>query len=837
MNLDAIIARAAPPPERVGGPFEPVATDPDSLELRRRHMVEAFGSASAAAAHAEAVGVEPEAWFGRLGDVRIDGDDPSWALEFREIYEYLLDGPLPFRAVRRWARARIESDWPAVLPRGPDALEGFLDYLAARFSQPINSVLGTERRLGLAPSWDERLRRSPVLGWLLGRVAADWLADVNTIVRRAATDRFLFARAFFGAEDPGRLLKVEPGLGDSHDGGRSVAILRFERGSVVYKPKDLRVAAAVREIAVQVGEPGVDGPSMLLRDGYAWEAEYQARPVAAPEDADAFYRALGGWLALLQGLGAVDFWFDNLIAEGATPRFIDFETAIQPLGFMYRPGGAVADLARLDPATVGILPLLFVSGDGEEPIDLGCLTRPGKQRIPGFVAGDSPGTWEESRFAPHRLGGKSIDVADHFEAFEEGYLRVARTLRDSSLQTRLIGVLRRWRDASIRIILIDTWTCYSLIRSSLAFGNLGDGVWREIVLHRMVSRTADVKGWLRESAVAGLRRLDVPLFQTRLDSRDLFGTERGRRSDLFPLDALSEVPRRLRVLAAAPEEQRLGWLRSSFGLRADNPPRRPPGKGTFRPASAGNLLEWANAIATDIERQVESDDRGGPLWIGACIHAFSGWRGIVPLGQDILSGRAGLALALLELASGLERPGLATLACEALENAALEYIESPGYLDSSGFVVGVGGLIAALARVPALRPLAGEVYRAGAAREVWMKSGGDFVSGLEGWCRAASAVGEPAPLRHGPGRPYAPAILPRLAPWLDVPNAAPFCPDRRTAARLRQSRERQGTWFGHLWLDDRHNLSGVDGLPALAVQFVRLAASEPVIAAIPEYLR
>ena len=125
-----------------------------------------------------------------------------------------------------------------------------------------------------------------------------------------------------------------------------------------------------------------------------------------------------------------------------------------------------------------------------------------------------------------------------------------------------------------------------------------------------------------------------------------------------------------------------------------------------------------------------------------------------------------------------------------------------------------------------LRPLAAETWRAAASREIWMRSGGDFVSGLAGWREAAAALGETAPSRHGPGLPYAPSALARLAVWLDPENAAPLCPDRRAAARLRRDFDRHGSWFPALWLDDRHNLSGIDGLPALAVCFARLARGE-----------
>ena len=839
MNLDGIIARAAPPPERTGGPFAPVRTDPDVLRHRQERMAAAFGSREAAAAHAEEIGVHPDAWFGRLRDVRLDGGEPVWATYFRETHARLRDGSrYPFRDVRKWMKECLLAGWPVDLARGPNAHSGFLDYFAERLAPPMHALKFAERQLGLEPTWNERFERSAALAWILGQVAADSLADADAILRRTARDRHLFSRAFFDADEPGRLLKVEAGLGDPHEGGASVAILRFERGSVVYKPKDLRIAAAVGDIAALIGAPGVTGPRMLVRDGYAWEAEWSPAPVAGPEAADAFFQALGGWLAMLQGLAAVDFWFDNLIADGATPRFIDFETAVQPLGMRVDPNGTLTELMRINPGTVGILPMFSVPTAGHDPTDLGCVTRPGKHRLPSVLSPDAA-EWEESRFAPRLADGAAVDASDHFDAFEDGYLRVAHVLRDRDLQSRMIRELRRVPDAAIRVIVANTWTFYGMIRRSLALGCLADGVWREIALHRELDVFSDVSGSLRESMVADLRRLDVPFSYTRLNSRTLFGTGQGRMDGVFALDALAEVPRRLEVLASAPDDERLAWLRSTFSLREDNPPPRlpPHGDAKLAAADAASLLEWAREIASGIERSARIDERGKPIWAGVSVNVFAGWRGIMALGVDVLCGRAGLALALRELASGLDEPRFAALAAETLEGAALDYLKWPEFHSNPGFVVGVGGLVTALARTPGLRPLAEKVFHTAAEGEIWLYWGADFVSGLEGWRTAAASVGEPPPREHGSQVAYSPLGQSVLAAWLDPENAVPVCPDRRAAARRRRDRDRHGSWFAGRWIDDRHNFSVVDGLPALAVAFMRLAEGGTIDSAIIDYLR
>jgi lantibiotic modifying enzyme len=829
VSLADIIARAAPPPERAdSGAFEFVVTDEASWARRRERLNAAFGSINRLALHAEELGVAPDAWIDRFRDVTLVGDPPDWAHAFGAIFERLTDGPAPYAEVRRWAKTEAEAAWPSGLPRGPDALEGPLDYLASRFGAVLQQTFQFERRLGSRSGWAGRFRRSPGLAYALGRVACDWLADLTTMIIRVAADRALLARAIFGGLDPGTLIGIEAGLGDPHAGGRSVAILRFQRGAVVYKPKDLRVADVVDEIAGLLPEAGLATPRRLSRDGYAWENLCEVRALKGRDEAEAFFRTLGAWLAVLHPLGATDFWFDNLIAEGATPRFVDFETAVQPP--IPPPPGVLPAFAwtalEASPLHTGILPWPIQIRDGEDPTDIGCMARPGLHRMPLTAPGFKTLTWHEDRFAPHFAEGVPADAADYFGAFEDGYFQVAGAFSDPTLCERAVEILGRAGDAPVRIIRIDTWTCYGMVNASLAPRHLADGVWREIALHAALDMRGDI-GVLREAAVRDLRRLDIPLFHTRLDSRDLFSCEGERQPAFFEKNAITAARDRFRNLAGLTVDERAAWLRSGFGMRADNPPWRTPTRAAPAPAHADDLLAWSDEIATDIQRLAIADDDGGPNWIGRFHDVFTGMQSVIPLGFDILSGRAGLALALHELAERLGRPALADLARETLSGAARDYLNhmEVNLPYGAGYLVGAGGLINALAGEPGLRQLAAEVFRQASRQEIWMQSGDDYVSGLAGWREAAHSLGAAVPVRHGAQRPYAPSAVRRLARWLTPEDASPLCPDRHAAARLHHDRERHGSWFAALWLDDRHNLSGVDGVPALALAFARLAAA------------
>ncbi len=836
MDLDILIARASPPPERGGdGPFISTPTDPDSWARREDRLLKAFGSRRALGSHAETLGLSLDAYLARFGDVRLEGPTPDWGRAFREIFSRLADTEAPFSDVYSWARSCAEAEWPDGLPRGANALDGAISHLEWRFRSILTQTMRYEARLGVSKStWEARLARSPALAYALGRAMVDWRSDLVRMLRHAANDRAELSSRFFGGGDPGLLISIEHGLGDPHAGGRSVAILRFANGSVVFKPKDLRIAGVMQEIVGLISSVDLSPPSTVPRAGYAWETEYAPRPVTDTGDADRFYQALGGWLALLQTMNATDFWFDNLIADGPTPRFVDFETVLQPTSpwppQIRRLVDEDAISFSMRVANVGILPLQMSTREGLEPTDLGCLCQPGEHRTPmKAVEQDGLFVWKEDRYAPRYESGDFADSAAHFDALEDGYLRVSRELGSVATQDRILAALESVPDAQLRFLLIDTWTCYRIVQESLLPSTLSDGVWREIALHKMLPRYAGLSGALREAAVRDMRRLDIPLFLTAPASRDLLGVEGEARRDAFEEDAIATMRAAFGTMTEATDRERLAWLRSSFSARAANPPRRTPVRGQAAPAEPGDLLAWADQIATEVQDLAVTNDCGYPTWIGMMHDVHFGRRFLAPLSIDILSGRAGIARALLELGERLGRTDLAAIARETLRGAARDYAESMNFSQDMGvgYAVGVGGLLQVLAREPCLREDARMVYRSALEKEAWMRSGSDFVSGLAGWKDAALALGGTVPERHGPQRPYAPSALPRLAPWLDPNHAEPVCADRRAATRMRRDRDQLESWFAERWIDDRHDLSGIDGTPALAVAFARLASVHP----------
>ncbi|MEC8178649.1 MAG: DUF4135 domain-containing protein, partial [Pseudomonadota bacterium] len=81
------------------------------------------------------------------------------------------------------------------------------------------------------------LARFPSLDRLLGELSATTLAAVSEFAERFAADRPLLDT--LADRRLGALKDISFGEGDAHHGGRTVNILEFEHGRIVYKPRSL----------------------------------------------------------------------------------------------------------------------------------------------------------------------------------------------------------------------------------------------------------------------------------------------------------------------------------------------------------------------------------------------------------------------------------------------------------------------------------------------------------------------------------------------------------------------------------------------------------------------
>jgi hypothetical protein len=323
-----------------------------------------------------------------------------------------------------------------------------------------------------------------------------WRRHVAEILARAAADDRAIARAFFDGTSCGRITDMRLGLSDRHKDGRSVALVEFERGRVVYKPRtgkaEVAWAALLRSMNENGFKPVLKNARALRRKGYHW-MEHVA-PARCPDVAAVrrFYKRLGGLIAAAYLSNAVDCHRENLIAAGEHPLLVDLDAlwhvssvtkTESATGLLYRtgffptsnPDSLLSRSSVLGKPATGTH-LAKVGARPESPADYA------DEIVAGFAAG-----W-------HCLVGTP--------ARRTAFRRRLRALR---------GQERRW-------IYFATENYAAIIRVSVQPGALVSGTMRLGVIRRLCERPT-VGADTVEVEIDAMERLDIPYFTRRTSVR------------------------------------------------------------------------------------------------------------------------------------------------------------------------------------------------------------------------------------------------------------------------------------------------------------------------------
>ncbi|MET8150004.1 type 2 lanthipeptide synthetase LanM family protein [Actinoplanes sp. NPDC049668] len=638
---------------------------------------------------------------------------------------------VPTRGIVTAARDRMLDRVRGVLPAAElaAAADGFTEELGARLVRLTGGVLATDfharqrageltgddgpgrfadfvHRLAGPDGLSTLLARYPVLGQLIAEAASS-AADTGTeLLKRYAGDRRALIDALLDGRDPGPLTGVHAGLGDPHQGGRSVALLTFGDGRrVIYKPRSLASYATLAALIdwLNGAVPGLDlrAAATLTRPAYGYAEFIAHRPLADLEAGARFYRRAGALLALLHAVRAVDLHCENLIADGEHPVLVDAEMLFHP---ELPPPGATDDPARrMLSASVhrtGLLPAVMVvpagivdcsglGGYGAAAPDgpKWNLTGPGHDRLRPHPGGTAAGLNRP------RLHGRELDPSD-FEAALRGGLRDGydAIMNDRAGFRKLLdtadglGVRITFRPSRTYALLLDGATHPDLLRDDAgrvrAFGVLSNA-----------SAADELRAPLVEHEVADLRRGDIPFFTALAGGRDVWTATGACLPGLLPGTGLDDAAATLAAMGAADLHDQEWIVRATLASRhpVDGGHRAAaalPGPVPGHEAGPFRLLTAACGLADQIlARGVTGGDRVN--WLGLEIVDGVRWM-VLPMGASLANGYLGVALFLAQLA---ELTGIARYreTARRAASAAGPLCESLAARPDLAVHVGVGG--------------------------------------------------------------------------------------------------------------------------------------------------
>lgn len=509
----------------------------------------------------------------------------------------------------------------------------------------------------------------PVLARLIATLTRQWLDTTNEFLNRLALDQ-AGVRALAGAGGAVPVTRVVGGLSDRHRGGHCVLRCEFADGAqVLYKPKDLRVDAAWRDLVEWLNRQGppVDLRAVrtLAREGYGWAEFVDHTGCPDARAAALFFRRAGAWLALLHCLAGADMHHENLIASGEHPVPVDLEATLQPVdptadrGPHYWAYDAARELIADSVLAVGLLPgYARVAGREAQPVG-------------GFAAGWSTGDhihWhdvnsdtmrpERTPRKPHtpnlpHVAGDHVGLAEHVEDFLRGFGDYAAFLAGRDWTAGLAG----FGAVTVRKVHRPTQFYHLLLGRLRDDRTMGDGVtWsmQADFLARLADWNAepDPMWELQRTERDALVELNVPVFEAP--------------------PGLSRVRARLDAL----DDREIAWQvdvirqTSSFVAVRD----RPPGWcDAAAPLCDDELGAEADAIAEEVARHAVR--RGpGAAWPGLNWFPESDAAQLAVLGHDLYNGSCGIALFLAAHARIRGSSASADLAVAALARLRAELV-------------------------------------------------------------------------------------------------------------------------------------------------------------------
>ena len=578
-------------------------------------------------------------------------------------------------------------------------------------------------------------------------------------------------RDFFRSE-PGFVVAIDGGVGDTHCGGRSVLIATFSNGSkLVYKPRSLAVDEHFQQLLVWLNSKGMNPPfrstQILSRVDHGWSEFVSSGTCHTEKEIADFYERQGGYLAVLYTLNAVDFHYENLIADGEHPILIDLETLFHP-GVRTLTDNCDPGVSALwgSVAGTGLLPMRLFANERQAGVDISGLTNPSGQLSPGAALVLERTATDEMHMVRRQvempaarncptLNGREVNALEYAPNIAKGFSSAYRLLmRDPVALTEL---LHQFAGVETRFVARATRTYGALLMESFHPDLLRDSAERMAHFERLGKATSYLP-FLERFVAPECRDLvagDLPLFHSRPSSRDIWTSDGQCIPNVFPECPLMLAERRVATLSEDDLERQLWIIGASLATLSPDPNMFPkqwdvssPKRDSPKQGSADQFIARATAVG---ERLAQLAHREGDKanWIG--LTALSEHRRqLSPSAHDLYDGLPGIVLFLAYLSAITKEDRYLDLAQCGLRSlrAQLESLE-PSWLGIGGYT-GVGGLVYALCHLSAIwgdAALAEMAERLldDASRAIESDNRIDIISGSAGFALALRSLGEIRP--------------------------------------------------------------------------------------------
>ncbi|MGG4455845.1 type 2 lanthipeptide synthetase LanM family protein [Brevibacillus porteri] len=374
------------------------------------------------------------------------------------------------------------------------------------------------------------------------------------------------------------LTGIEIGAGDTHNTGKSVAILKFNSGAkLVYKPHSLRMDECYSAMLDWINQRGfkylLSSPNVLNCGDYGYHEFISHNPCQSIMEVEQFYYRLGALTALCYTCGASDYHSENIIANGAQPILIDLETIFTPLteSQLHYVQGEQSQRTVFSslmlpgiyfPNTLWDIELSAAGGRGGQKSELMKIQRIKNDGTDEAYLIDDIYTTVEKQNRPI-FNGEYMDISMYTKHMIEGFCDLYRLLL-THRDTFVRDILLPYSDATGRHVFRATALYGKFLSHSMHPDYLQNESDRNRLLKIMVNNSTFPPPAVMECELEQMQRQDVPYFMFSLNSRDLYDMNGVCISNFYPMSIIELIEHYLMQLSEDDLSLQLQYLRWSL---------------------------------------------------------------------------------------------------------------------------------------------------------------------------------------------------------------------------------------------------------------------------------
>lgn len=341
---------------------------------------------------------------------------------------------------------------------------------------------------------------------------------------------------------------IDLSTGDSHNKGRSVCILKFKEGKVVYKPKNLKINYEIDKFCEWITKKfnlyNLKFPKGIYKDDYSYIEFIEFSRCENTQSISEFYTRYGYLVGLTYILGITDIHVENIIARDAYPVIVDIETSFQNKISIEDQSIYYKIYAQLESDSIKcscLLPRSINIGLSEE-IDLGALNGKEKKMKEKFTGpvGINTDNFHYDKVhefmspggdnIPHYIDGTEINYNDYLHFVLKGFVDFMEVIKNN--KKSIISAMNKIDNHKIRVLIKGTEKYASILRYANHPNYNKEMKYRERLFMNMWAYPYFDKRPII-SEVNDLLFNDIPIFESYINSRDLWDSSGNKYSNYF----------------------------------------------------------------------------------------------------------------------------------------------------------------------------------------------------------------------------------------------------------------------------------------------------------------